>query len=309
MRGFRVRIFVSMVAAVPLCYGIISSKVEGQVQVPAADPSGVIGAIRRQPAGPSEATPRLKDGTVNLGRVHGEKGIWGLPVIANFAQVAGGVPKDFRGNLRTGAPAEPHIPFKPWSAAVYNYNSANLSKFDPEGYCVPPGGPRLMATPFPMEVIQLPEEDRIIMIYEGGTHIWREIYMDGRPHPSLDKIDGETYLGHSVGHWEGDTLVIDSTGYNERTWLDQWGHPHTNQLHVIEKITRPNKSTLHYEATIDDPGAYTRPWTIAWDIPWASRQELAEYVCQENNVWIQSLHDDFGKPLFYRPSAESRSGK
>ena len=309
MRGLRVRIFVSMVAALPLCYGIISSNVEAQVQVPAADPSGVIGAIRRQPAGPPEATPRLKDGTVNLGRVHGEKGIWGLPVIANFAQVAGGVPKDFRGNLRTGAPAEPHIPFKPWAAAVYNYNSANLSKFDPEGYCVPPGGPRLMATPFPMEVIQLPEEDRIIMIYEGGTHIWREIYMDGRPHPSLDKIDGETYLGHSVGHWEGDTLVIDSTGYNERTWLDQWGHPHTNQLHVIEKITRPNKSTLHYEATIDDPGAYPRPWTIAWDIPWASRQELAEYVCQENNVWIQSLHDDFGNPLFYRPSAGSRSGK
>jgi hypothetical protein len=298
-----------MVAALPLCYGIISSNVEAQVQVPAVDPSGVIGAIRRQPAGPPEATPRLKDGTVNLGRVHGEKGIWGLPVIANFAQVAGGVPKDFRGNLRAGAPAEPHIPFKPWAAALYNYNSANLSKFDPEGYCLPPGGPRLMATPFPMEVIQLPEEDRIIMIYEGGTHFWREIYMDGRPHPSLDKIDGQTYLGHSVGHWEGDTLVIDSTGYNERTWLDQWGHPHTDQLHVIEKITRPDKSTLHYEATIDDPGAYTRPWTVAWDIPWASQEELAEYVCQENNVWIQSLHDDFGKPLFYRPPAESRSGK
>jgi hypothetical protein len=72
-----------------------------------------------------------------------------IPVIANFAQVAGGVPKDFRGNLRTGAPAEPHIPFKPWAAALYNYNSANLSKFDPEGYCLPPSGPRLMATPFP----------------------------------------------------------------------------------------------------------------------------------------------------------------
>ena len=309
MRGLGFRIFVSMAAALPLYYGIGSTSVEAQVQVQAADPSGVIGAIRRQPADPPETTPRLKDGTVNLGRVRGEKGIWGLPVIANFAQVAGGVPKDFRGNLRGGAPAEPHIPFKPWAAALYNYNSANLSKFDPEGYCLPPGGPRLMATPFPMEVIQLPEEDRIIMIYEGGTHIWREIYMDGRPHPSLDKIDGQTYLGHSVGHWEGDTLVIDSTGYNERTWLDQWGHPHTNQLHVIEKITRPDKGTLHYEATIDDPGAYTRPWTIGWDIPWASRQELAEYVCQENNVWIQSLHDDFGKPLFYRPPAESGSGK
>ncbi len=96
MRGFRGRIFVSMVAALPLWYGIISSNVDAQVQVPAVDPSGVIGATRRQPAGPPEATPRLKDGTVNLGRVHGEKGIWGLPVIANFAQVAGGFRKTFK---------------------------------------------------------------------------------------------------------------------------------------------------------------------------------------------------------------------
>jgi hypothetical protein len=230
-------------------------------------------------------------------------------VIANFAQVADGAPAGFRGNLRSGAPAEPHIPFQPWAAALYNYNSVSLSKFDPEGYCLPPGGPRLMATPFPMEVIQLPEEDRIIMIYEGGTHIWREIYMDGRSHPPADRIDGQTYLGHSVGHWEGDTLVIDSTGYNEATWLDQWGHPHTSQLHVIERITRPNKNTMHYEATIDDPGAYTRPWTIAWDIPWAARQELREYICQENNVWIQSLHDDLGKPVFYRPLPESKGAR
>ncbi len=277
-----------------------------QTQVPAADPSGVIASIRRQPAGPPDPAPRLKDGTVNLGRLRGEKGVWGLPVIANFAQYAADVPKDFRGNQRAGAAAEPHIPFQPWAAAVYNYNSASLSKFDPEGYCLPPGGPRLMATPFPMEVIQLPEEDRIIMIFEGGAHIWREVYMDGRRHPPRDSIDSETYLGHSVGRWEGDALVIDSTGYNEGTWLDQWGHPHTNLLHVIERITRPTKNTMHYEVTIDDPGAYTRPWTVAWDIPWAAKQELREYICQENNIWIQSLHDDFGAPVFYQPPDRSQ---
>jgi hypothetical protein len=301
MRARTMVLFVSMMAVSALLFCTLATNAEAQ-----GDPSGVIGAIRRQPTGPPEPTPRLKDGTVNLGRPRGEKGVWGLPVIANFAQVAVGAPTGFRGNLRSGAPAEPHIPFQPWAAAVYNYNSMNLSKFDPEGYCLPPGGPRLMATPFPMEVIQLPEEDRIIMIYEGGTHIWREIYMDGRPHPRIDNIEGQTYLGHSVGHWEGDTLVIDSTGYNEATWLDQWGHPHTSQLHLIEKITRPNKNTMHYEATVDDPGAYTRPWTIAWDISWASRQELSEYICQSNNIWIQSLHDDFGKPVFYRPPPESK---
>jgi hypothetical protein len=272
-----------------------------------ADPSGVLGIMRRQPAEPVQPAPRLADGKVNLGRPRGEKGIWALPVIANFALVAGGVPKDFRGNHRTGSAAEPHIPFQPWAAAVYDYNSVNLSKYDPEGYCLPPGGPRQMATPFPMEIIQLPEEDRIIIIFEGGAHVWREVYMDGRPHPPNDSIQSGTYMGHSVGRWEGDTLVIDSVGYNEGTWLDQWGHPHTDQLHVIERITRPNKNTLHYEATIDDPAAYTKPWTIAWDIQWAAKQELREYICQENNIWIQSLHDDLEQPVFYeRPPSLTR---
>jgi hypothetical protein len=158
-----------------------------------------------------------------------------------------------------------------------------------------------MATPFPMEFVQLPEEDRVIMIFEGGAHIWREVYTDGRPHLALETMPGGTYMGHSVGRWEGDTFVVDTVGFNEGTWLDQWGHPHTDQLHLIERFSRPNKNTLRYEATIDDPGAYTKPWTIAWDIPWAARQELREYICQENNVWINSLHDDFGQPLFYKP--------
>jgi hypothetical protein len=280
-------------------------------QVPAAgpDPSGVISVMRRLPPESPLPTPRLRDGTVNLGRPRDEKGIWALPVIANFAAVATGVPQGFQGNQRRGAAAEPHIPFQPWAAAVYDYNSLTLSKYDPEGYCLPPGGPRQMATPFPMEFIQLPEEDRIIMIFEGGTHIWREIYMDGRPHPPRTVIDSGTYMGHSVGRWEGDTLVIDSAGYNEGTWLDQWGHPHTDQLHIVERITRPNRNTLHYEATIDDPGAYTRPWTISWDIPWAARQELREYICQENNIWIQSLHDDFGNPVFYQPPPSGAVGR
>jgi hypothetical protein len=185
----------------------------------------------------------------------------------------------------------------PWSAAVYDYNVRNESKYDPEGYCLPPGGPRMMATPYPMEIIQLPEQKRVIMTFEGATHIWREIYMDGRPHPSGDDLN-PTYLGHSVGRWEGDTLVIDVVGFNEATWLDYSGHPHTDQLHVIEKLSRPNKGTLHYEVTIDDPGAYTKPWTAAWNIPWRANGELAEYICQENNQYLIRLTDDFGQPVF-----------
>jgi hypothetical protein len=262
-----------------------------------------------QNAGPSEPTPRLPDGTVNLGRVPGEKGIWNVPYIQNMANYAlnrphtaddggrgaggGGGSRGQRG----GAPSEPWIPFQPWAAAVYNYNSLNESKYDPEGYCLPPGGPRLFATPYPAEIIQLPEQKRIIMIFEGGTHVWREIYMDGRPHPPVESIKGQTWLGHSVGHWEGDTLVVDLAGLNEGTWLDYYGHPHTDQIHVTEKYTRPNKNTLHYEATINDPGAYMKPWTVAWDINWNANGELQEYICQENNKYLIDLKDDFGNPV------------
>ncbi len=253
----------------------------------------------------SEPTPRLPDGTPNLGRVGTEKGVWGLPGVLNFAQVAVGGPAKpdprLAGPDTGGAAKEPWIPFQPWSAAVYNYNSMNDSKYDPEGYCLPPGGPRLMGTPYPAEILQFPDQKRIVIIFEGGAHIWREIYMDGRPHPRRDSIQGLSWLGHSVGRWEGDTLVIDSVGFHEGTWIDRAGHPHTDQLHVIERITRPTKNTLHFQATIDDPGAYTKPWSFAWDIPWRAGQELQEYICQENNQYLRHLDDDFGQPIFYNP--------
>ena len=283
----------------------------------------------RGPAEPPQPTPRLADGTVNFGRVPGEKGIWNVPYITNMGMRlvddegkslapqpagrgaggggragggrAGGAPlgggEGGGGGGRGGAKSEPWVPFQPWAAAVYDYNSVNQSKYDPEGYCLPPGGPRLMATPYPAEIIQLPEQKRVLMIFEGATHIWREIFMDGREHPKGDALN-PTYLGHSVGHYEGDALVVDVVGFNEATWLDYFGHPHTEQLHIVERFTRPNKATLHYEALVDDPGAYTKPFKMAWDLPWNARGELTEYICQENNKYLQRLTDDFGKPLF-----------
>jgi len=274
----------------------------------------------RGPAEPPQPTPRLADGTVNLGRVVGEKGIWNVPYITNMGmrlvddsgkplapaadpagRGRGGAPlgggEGTAGGGRGGAKAEPWVPFQPWAAAVYDYNSVNQSKYDPEGYCLPPGGPRMFATPYPAEIIQLPEQKRIIMIFEGATHIWREVFMDGRPHPAGDALN-PTYLGHSIGRWDGDTLVVDVVGFNEATWLDYFGHPHTDQLHVVERYSRPNKQTLHFEATIDDPGAYTKSFKVAWDIPWRANAELSEYICQENNKYLQRLTDDFGQPVF-----------
>ena len=189
----------------------------------------------------------------------------------------------------------------PWSAAVYDYNSKNESKYDPEGYCLPPGGPRMMATPYHMEIIQMPEHNRIVMIFEGATHIWREIYMDGRKFPEGDALN-PTYLGYSVGRWQDkDTLIVENKGFNENSWLDYFGHPHTDKMEVTERWTRPNKNQLRYEATVNDPGAYTRPFTMMWEnISWDMdlTPELPEYICQENNRYLNRLTDDLGQPIF-----------
>jgi len=226
-------------------------------------------------AGP---VPRLADGHPDLGN---GKGSW-APRIVDDISGNGGGEKDERTRAAQVKMVDQRVdvPFQPWARNVYQQREATLSKEDPEGYCLPPGIPRMMNTPFPMQIYQLP--DRIMQVYEGGAHMWRIIYMDGREHPKGDKLN-PTYLGHSVGHWEGDTLVVDVVGFNDRTWLDAAGHPHTEQLHVIERYTRLDTNTLHYEATIDDPGAYTKPWIVGWKVAWQAGWDPLEYICQENN--------------------------
>jgi hypothetical protein len=244
--------------------------------------------------------PLLADGTVNLGRVPGETGVWELNYIENFADyVVGGSNRstDTRRHAR-GAAGEPQVPFLPWAAALYNYHTKNEAKYDPGGYCLPPGGPRLFTNPFPMVIVQVPEQKSVFFYFEA-FHLWREVYMDGRPH---EVRKGGGWMGHSAGHYQdgGKTLVIDVTGFNEGTWLDSAGHPHTDQLHVVEKFTRPSKRQLHYEALIDDPGAYSRPWTVSWNMSWWAGGELDEYICEENNQYIKTLKDDFGNPIISR---------
>jgi len=241
-------------------------------------------SLLAQPAedeSPRTPTPRRADGTVELGG----DGVWNLPYITNFAQRM--VNRDYEAGERP--------PFLPWAQSMWEYNRSNLVKYDPEGFCLPPGGPRSMGTPYPAEIIQ--DRDRIIIIFEGGGHVWREIHMDGREHPPMEDLN-PTYFGHSVGHWEGDTLVVDTVGYNEKTWIDFNGHPKTGQLHTVEYFSRPYKEVLHYEAVIDDPGAYSEPWRVAWDINWIEGQELQDYVCQENNRFLLDLTDDYGNPFF-----------
>jgi hypothetical protein len=123
---------------------------------------------------------------------------------------------------------------------------------------------------------------RVYIFDIGGPHTFRTIYTDGRrQHP---KDFNPTYYGHSIGKWDGDSLVVDTIGYTEKAWIDREGTPVTSQLHMIERFTRMDMNTLKYEVTIDDPGAYTATWTGGFMLRWTAGGELFEYVCQDNNL-------------------------
>ena len=240
----------------------------------------------RGPRPPSRPTPHMPDGHVMLGPLPGEKGVWSGMAGTTIATNARGIDNPGQ-NLPTNLKIA-DVPFQDWARALYNYRQAKLTADDPHVRCKPSGGARLFHTPYGFELVDMPELQRVYMIEVGGPHTWREIFMDGREHP---KDLEPSYLGHSVGHWEGgDTLVVDSTGYNERFWFSREGPPHTEALHITERFSRFEYDTLKYEATIDDPGAYTKPWSGGWFIRWSPTDELYEYMCQENNRDVKHMY-------------------
>jgi|SwirhisoilCB3_FD_contig_101_437936_length_2443_multi_3_in_0_out_0_3 hypothetical protein len=210
-----------------------------------------------QPDVPSKPTPRWPDGHPRLGAPPEEKGIWGACC---------------------GSLSNAQTPYQPWAKAVYDYRRNN--EFEPHTRCKPSGGSRQFVTPYGTEIVEFPDLQQIVIFDIGGPHTFRKIYMDGKPHPA-NLVP--TYYGDSRGHWEGDTLVVDNTGFNESFWMDRAGSPHTEKLHFIEKFTRSDYNTLKYEVTVDDPGAYTQTWTNSFQMRWTAGQELFEYVCQDNN--------------------------
>ena len=246
---------------------------------------------RQAAQAPSRPTPRWPDGRVNLGAPPGEKGFWlpnGRPILAqpegNIATA--GDPQGrtaFSGPPFPGKPKESEVPFQDWARAIYQWRETNL--YEPYIRCKPSGGARPFINPFGAEFVDLPELKTIYQ-FDGNLHTWRVIYMDGRPHPK-DLVP--SYYGHSVGHWEGDTLVVDTLGFNERMWIDREGMPHTEKLHLIERFTRTDFNTMKYEMTIDDPGAYTKTWTTGFFLRWNSSDEMFEFICQENNRVVDVL--------------------
>jgi hypothetical protein len=244
----------------------------GRGRGPARPPAGPTPHLPNDPyLGANAGKPDLGGNSQSISSTM--RGIWQVPYIIDMQK---------QGKTVDGKTVE--VPFTDKGKAFFEAAQATQSKDDPEGFCLPPGVPRMMYTPYPTEILQLP--NRIVFVYEGGAHVWRNIWLDGRPQP---KDPNPTYLGYSVGKWDGDTLVVDTIGLNDRTWLDAAGHGHGEQLHVTEKFTRTDSNTLKVEATIEDPEFYTKPWTVVTQATWYPNQEIIEYICQENNRDLKHL--------------------
>ena len=170
------------------------------------------------------------------------------------------------------------VPFQPWAKALWEEREKH--ELEPHARCKATGMLRQFLTPYGTEFVENTDLKRIYIFDVGGPHTFRTIYMDGRSHP---KNLVPSYYGHSVGWWEGDTLVVDSVGFNESFWWDRRGLPSTTQLHFLEKFTRTDAQNMRYEFTVDDPGAYTKPFSGTVAIRASTGTDLFEYVCQQAN--------------------------
>jgi hypothetical protein len=203
--------------------------------------------------------PRTKDGKPDL------SGLWN-PNANKYL-------RDIAVDLKPG-----DVPFQPWAKKVVDERAdGSHSREDPDANCLPQGVPRIGAAPAPYKFVQT--EGLIVVVHEAFS-LWRQIFTDGRK--LADEVN-PTWLGYSTGRWEGDTLVVDSRGFNGKTWLDQVGKPTTEKLHVIERYTRKDFGHMDLEITIDDPGAYTKPWTVKQNLTLLPDTDLLEFICNENN--------------------------
>ena len=219
---------------------------------------------------PTPGLPRTADGKPNLSapapRTPDGKpdfsGLWKAPNGKYLANLAADLKAD-------------EIPFQAWAAALFKQRQENLAKDRPTGWCIPHGVPDQMAVPgYPFKIMQT--SSLVVILYEEMTH-FRQIFMDGR---ALPKDPNPAWLGYSVGRWEGETLIVDSTGFNDKSWLDDPGHPHTAALHVIERFRRRDLGHLEVQITIDDPEAYTKSWTVTESFNLMPDTEILENICE-----------------------------
>jgi hypothetical protein len=243
-------------APAPTAPGQNGGKAQGKGQAK----GGGGGLYQRQPPTPTGPAPKFADGTPDL------SGVWN-----------GGGSND--SDISRGLKAGEAVVMLPWAEALVK---TRKSKDDPEANCLPAGIPR--GSPYPWRIVQTP--GIYFIVFEGNIHSFRQIFMDGRKHP--EDLD-PTWYGHSIGHWDGQTLVVDTVGFNDKFWFDYMGHPHTEKLHTIERYTRTDLGNMAIEVTIDDPGAYTKPFTTVGRARIMAGTELLEYICQEENTDVEHL--------------------
>jgi len=245
---------------------------------------------------PSGKVPRMPDGHPDM------TGVWqgGSNRIGTWAETNNG-----DGPLGASGPITPYAikdpqpkpPYQAWAAAkvLESYNMRGVD--EPMVRCLPPGVPRttLMGL-FPMQIVQTPTT--VVMLFEV-FHLFRIIPIGPPDAKHPDDLD-PSYMGDSIGHWEGDTLVVDVTGFNDKTWLSGVGTIHTEKLHVVEKFTRVDENTILYEDTVEDPGVLTGPWTRHGTIMLRPGTRIREYECLDNNQDMQRYEEMLKNPALFQ---------
>jgi hypothetical protein len=219
----------------------------------------------------SASAPRSNDGRPDL------SGIW-TPARDPTGKPGGiegiAAPRYMIDIMRDFKPLD--VPFQPWAAALYKQRNADLLRDNPLIRCLPAGVPRLDAYTHPYKIVQTPE--LVVILYESLT-MFRQIFLDGR---DFSKDPQPSWMGYSIGKWDGDVLVVETIGFNDQTWLDGLGHPHSEEMRFTERFKRHDLGRMDIEIVIDDPKAYTKP--IAYTQPQVllPDTELLEYICAEN---------------------------
>jgi hypothetical protein len=244
------------------------------------------------PAAPLEPrpTPRWPDKQPRLGAAQGgSTGYWAFPSVTALAEGNSAdkiaVPMDTWGLLKNIADAPKVAPMQPWALQLYTERQKRFLQDDPMYLnCKPPGGSRQFQLAYGVQFVEDRDRKRIFVLMGSGNNNYRIINTDGRSHKGQVGGDDENplYFGRSVGHWEGDTFVVDTRGFNEDFWFTNGGLPHTDQLRLLERFSRPDFDTLKYDVTVEDPGAYTRAWSSSSTLRWVAGEEMPRHLCQDN---------------------------
>jgi hypothetical protein len=245
---------------------------------------GTNGTPRQRPTA-SGPTPRWPDGRPRLGPSPGETGYWGYPSRGSLLEDGVKVQMDKYGLLNNLNDAPKVAPMQPWALGLYRLRQSTFLQRDPMLLaCKPPGGPRQFQQVYGFQFVEQPDFRRVFVLLGGGNRNRRIIYTDGRK--PVGQIQGNDdnplFYGIAVARWEGDTFVVDNRQFNEEFWFDNGGLPHTELLQLTERFTRVDMATMRYEVTINDPGAYTRPWKSSWMLSWVPGEETPYFLCQDN---------------------------